>query len=260
MEEMQISAVIITYNEEKNIEAALGSISDIASEIIIVDSFSTDDTLKIAKSHSKHVFQRKWTNYADQKNFANSKASYPWIFSLDADERLSPELREEILQMKEEQPDCSGFSIPRKVYYLWKWIRHSGWYPDRKIRLFRKDKAIWEGKYIHENLNIEGKIQRLKGVIYHFTYRDIHDHLKRINKFSDLAAQKIYAQNKKCHWYNLAILPFFQFIKSFFLKAGFLDGYAGFVISALHSYSVFARYAKLKEIWKKGEKIEPFPN
>ena len=257
---MKISVVIITYNEERRLEAALKSVSDVAAEIIVVDRFSNDETVKIAKKYTDRIFHRKWTNFADQKNFANSKASYPWILSLDADERLSPELRDEILQIKEGEPEYAGFSMPRQVFYLGKWIRHSGWYPDRKIRLFRKDKACWEGEYVHEKLVIEGKIQKLKGVIHHFTYRDIRDHLERLNMFSGLGAQKLYAQKKKCRWHHLLFLPLFGFTKYFFLRAGFLDGFAGFAISVLHGYAVFVRYAKLREIWKKGERIEPFPS
>ena len=149
--------------------------------------------------------------------------------------------------------------MPRQVFYLGKWIRHSGWYPDRKIRLFLKDKARWEGEYIHERLIIEGKIQKLENSIHHFTYRNISEHLSRINKFSDLGAQKLYTQKSKCRWYHLVFMPFFRFAKSFIFRAGFLDGYAGFIISVLHGYAIFARYSKLREIWKKGERIEPFP-
>ncbi len=256
---MDISAVIITYNEEKRLEPALKSVEGVVSEIIVVDSYSSDETAKIAKKYTKKAFQRKWTNFADQKNYANSLASCRWILSLDADERLSPELQEEILQIKEGESGCYGFSMPRQVFYLGKWIRHSGWYPDRKIRLFLKDKARWEGEYVHEKLVIEGNIQRLKGSIHHFTYRDISEHLDRINTFSELGAQQLYAKNKKCRWYHLVFLPFSRFVKSFFLKAGFLDGYAGLIISVLHGYAIFIRYAKLNEIWKKGERIEPFP-
>ncbi len=257
---MEISAVIITYNEEKRLEPALKSLEGISEEIVVVDRYSDDETVKIAKRYTDRVFQRKWTNFADQKNFANSKARFPWILSLDADERLSPKLKEEIGHLKEQEPGCSGFSMPRKVFYLGRWIRHSGWYPDRKIRLFQREKARWEGKYVHEKLVIEGEVRKLLGSIHHFTYRNIADHLRRINTFSDLGAQKLYAQNKKSRWYHLLFLPFFRFLRAYLLKAGFMDGFAGFVISALEGYSVFARYAKLKEIWKKGERIEPLPN
>lgn len=256
---MKISVVIITFNEDERLEAALKSVADLADEVVIVDSFSTDNTLKIAKKYTSHIFQRKWTNFSDQKNFANSRTSYLWIFSLDADEMISPELREEILQIKETEPDCSGFSMPRQSFYLGKWIRHSGWYPNRKVRLFRKDRASWEGEYIHEKLAVEGKIEKLKGFLHHFTYRNITDHLNRINQYSELGAQKLYAQKKKCRWYHLVFLPFFRFAKSFFWKLGFFDGFAGLVISVLGGYTVFVRYAKLREIWKKGERIEPFP-
>lgn len=235
------------------------SLAGLVSEIVVVDSFSTDSTVKLAKKYTSKVFQRKWTDYTDQKNYANTRTSFPWILSLDADERISPELREEIIEIKKEEPECSGFSIPRQVYYLGRWIRHSGWYPDRKLRLFRKDRARWEGEYVHERLVIEGKIQKLSGSIHHFTYRNISEHLDRINKFSELGAQKLYVNRKKCRWHHLVFMPFFRFAKSFFWRAGFLDGYPGFIVSVLNGYSIFLRYAKLREIWKKGEKIEPFP-
>jgi glycosyltransferase involved in cell wall biosynthesis len=257
---MKISAVIITYNEEKRLEEALKSIKDIASEIIVVDSFSTDDTVKLAKKYDSKIYSREWTDYADQKNYANKKASHSWILSLDADERLSPELKKEIQKLKFKETDAAAFSMPRQVYYLGKWIFHSGWYPDRKIRLFKKDKAFWQGEYVHEKLVVDGKVKKLNNPIYHFTYKDISDHLKRIDKFSSLGAKKLYAEGKKCRWYHLVFLPPQRFIQAFFFKAGILDGFAGFVIAVLHSYAIFTRYAKLKEIWKKGERIEPFPN
>jgi glycosyltransferase involved in cell wall biosynthesis len=257
---MKISAVIITYNEEKRLEGALKSLKDIASEIIVVDSFSTDDTVKVAKKYDSKVYSREWTHYADQKNYANKKATHPWILSLDADERLSPELKKEIQELKDKKPQVAAFSMPRQVYYLGKWIFHSGWYPDRKIRLFKKEKAFWKGEYVHEKLVVDGNVKKLDNPIYHFTYKDISEHLKRINKFSSLGAKKLYAEGKKCSWYHLVFLPPQRFIQSFFFKAGILDGFAGFVIAVLHSYAIFTRYAKLKEIWKKGERIESFPN
>jgi glycosyltransferase involved in cell wall biosynthesis len=257
---VKISAVCITYNEEDKIEAALQSVAGIAAEIIVVDSQSTDKTVKLVRKFTDRVFERSWTNYADQKNFANSQVSHPWILSLDADERLSPELREELLTLVKQEPLCSAFSIPRRVFYLGKWIRHSGWYPDRKIRLFRKDRARWEGEYVHEDLVVDGRVNKLKGAIHHFTYRNISDHLTRINHFSDLGAQKLYAQKKKSRWRHFTVLPVSRFLKSYILKGGFLDGFAGLVISVLNGYAIFVRYAKLREIWKKGERIEPFPD
>jgi len=256
---VKISAVLITHNEEANIEAALRSLEGIASEIIVVDSRSTDLTVKLARRFTDKVFERKWTNYSDQKNYANNLASNPWILSLDADERLSPELRTEIQALHGEDVSCAAFSMPRRVYYLGRWIKHSGWYPDRKIRLFRKDRAHWEGAYVHEDLAVDGDIGKLKSDILHFTYRNIADHLTRINAFSDLGAQKLYAQRKKCRLRHLLLVPPGRFIKSYVLRAGFLDGFAGLVIAVLNGYGIFVRYAKLREIWKKGERIEPFP-
>ena len=160
---MEISVVIITYNEQDRLEPTLKSVANVASEIIIVDSFSSDATVEIAQKYTPLVFQRRWTNYSDQKNFANSKASFPWILSLDADERLSPQLHEEILRLKETEPDADAFSMPRRVFYLGKWIRHTVWYPDRKIRIFRRENARWEGEYVHERLEVGSPSRREHG-------------------------------------------------------------------------------------------------
>ncbi len=256
---MEISVVIIAVNEERRLEGALASLESIASEIIVVDGGSSDGTVRIARRYTDRVLERAWTNFADQKNFGNARASHPWILSLDADERLSPELRQELLELKKAEPGVDAFSVPRKVHYLGRWIRHSGWYPDRKTRLFRKAAACWEGEFVHEKLVVAGRTARLKGPIHHFTYRDIHEHLARINSFSDLGAHKLYARKKKARWHHLTVLPFVRFIRAYVWKRGFLDGFPGLVISVLTGYAVFVRYAKLREIWKKGERIEPFP-
>jgi glycosyltransferase involved in cell wall biosynthesis len=257
---VEISAVLIVLNEEKRLEAALKSVQGVAAEIVVVDGGSTDGTVRLAKRYTDKVFERPWTNFADQKNFANSQATRPWILSLDADERVSPGLKEEILALGGSEPSCAGFSIPRRVFYLGRWIRYSGWYPDRKVRLFRADRARWEGDYVHEKLVFSGPLAKLAAPIHHFTYAGIADHVGRINRFSDLGAQKLYAKGKKCRFIHLVGWPAGRFIRSYVLKLGFLDGFPGFVIAVLNGYSVFIRYAKLREIWKKGERIEPFPN
>ena len=256
---MEFSCVVITHNEAKRLEPALKSVAGLASEIVVVDAESADDTLKIARRFGARVFTRKWTGFADQKNFANAQAAGPWILSLDADERVSPELREELAAMKGEEPEDAGFSMPRRVYYLGRWIRHSGWYPDRKVRLFRKDRAAWTGDYVHENLVVSGRVEALRGALHHFTYASIADHVARINRFSGLGAQKLYAKGRKGRILPLLALPPARFFKSYVLKLGVLDGFPGFVIAVLNGYAVFLRYAKLREIWKKGERIEPFP-
>ena len=257
---MKISVTIITFNEEEKIEGAIKSVLEVADEIVIIDSFSQDNTVKIAKKYPVKVYQKKWKDYAEQRNFALEKASYPWILNIDADERVSPELKKEILDLKNKEPDCDGFSIPRLTYYLNRWIYHSGWYPDRKVRLFKKQMAKWEGKFIHEKLVFTGKVKKLKNPVYHFSYKNIEEHLSRINKYSSLGARKLYENGKKARWYHFIFYPLCRFFKSYIFKLGFLDGFAGFVISVLNGYYMFTRYVKLKEIWKKGEKIETFPH
>lgn len=257
---MDISVVIITHNEEKRLEPALLSVRDLASEIVVVDSRSTDDTVKLARKHGARVFERDWTGYADQKNFADDQAAGPWILSLDADERVSPRLREELRALRAApDPPCQGFSMPRQVHYLGRWIRHSGWYPDRRVRLFRKGRARWEGDFVHESLRMDGEVRRLEGPLHHFTYASIADHVARINRFSELGAQKLYARQAKPRLALLFVLPAARFVKSYVMRLGALDGFPGLVISVLNGYAVFLRYAKLREIWKKGERIEPFP-
>lgn len=254
---VDISAVIITHNEERRLENALRSLRGLAKEVVVVDSRSTDGTVKLARKYGCRVFVREWTNYSDQKNFGNAKASHPWILSLDADERVSPELKTEIMGLPDGDPDCDGYSIPRLVRYLGRWIRHSGWYPDRRIRLFRRTAGRWEGEYVHEKLILKGRGEKLRNPIHHFTYRDISDHVARINSFSELGAKKLYAGRKKCRAGHLLFLPPARFFRSYVLRRGFLDGFAGLVIAVLNGYAIFLRYAKLREIWKKGERIEP---
>jgi glycosyltransferase involved in cell wall biosynthesis len=254
---VDISAVIITYNEERRLEDALRSLRGLAREVVVVDSRSSDGTVRLAKKYGCRVFTRDWTNYADQKNFGNAKASSSWILSLDADERVSPELKAEILALPEGDPGCAGYSIPRLVRYLGRWIRHSGWHPDRRVRLFRRGAARWEGEFVHEKLVLDGRAAGLRSPIHHFTYRRISDHVARINSFSELGAKKLYARRKKCRWFHLLLLPPARCARSYVLRRGFLDGFAGLVIAVLNGYAIFLRYAKLREIWKKGERIEP---
>ncbi len=255
--------MIITHNEEKRLEPALLSVKGIATEVLVVDSGSTDDTVRIARRHEARVVERPWTSYADQKNFADEKAAGPWILSLDADERVSPRLRQEIEALRSgpgPDPGVAGFAMPRQVFYLGRWIRHSGWYPDRRVRLFRKGRARWEGEYVHERLVVDGPVRNLSGAIHHYTYASIADHVARINRFSELGAQKLYARGRKGRVAWLALLPVSRFLKSYVMRLGVLDGFPGLVISVLNGYAVFLRYAKLREIWKKGERIEPFPS
>jgi glycosyltransferase involved in cell wall biosynthesis len=251
---MKISVVIITRNEAHRLEPALESIARLAYECIVCDSRSTDDTVTLAKRYGCRILERDFEDYSDQKNFANAHAEAPWILSLDADERLSPELRAEIENLLGVDPDCSAFSMPRLTFYLGRFIRHSGWYPDHKVRLFRKDRAQWSGEFVHERLVVHGEVRSLRGDLLHYSYADIEDHVARISRYSRLAAQGLFARGARCRWHHLALLPVVRAFKAYVLRAGFLDGFPGLTIAALSGYGIFLRYALLREMWRESEK------
>lgn len=248
---MKISGCIITYNEEDRIELAIKSLEGVVDEIIVVDAFSKDKTPQIVQSYNVRFFQRNWEGYSSQKNFAISQAKYPWILSIDADERLSEELREEIIKIKEKELDFDGFSFKRKTFYLGKWIKHSGWYPDKKIRLFRKDCAYWEGDFVHEKLMFKGRVKDLEGEILHYSYRNLSDHILRIERYSTLSADKMFMEGKKSTFLKIFFLPPFTFLRDFIFRGGALDGIHGLIISFFSSYYVFLKYAKLFELQRR---------
>jgi len=257
---VDISAVITTLNDGKRLEAALRSLEGVVCEIVVVDGRSTDDSADIARRFTSRVTEHPGADPVDRKNRAVELASYPWVLYLEPDERLSPELRAELLKLRPAEPDCAGFSAPRRVSYLGRWIRHSGWAPDRRVRLFRKGRARWEGDAREEErLAVDGPVEKLAGPIHHLPFGTIGDHAARVNKTSGLAAQQLYARGKKSHLAGLVVLPTLLCLRTYFLKLGWLDGFAGLVISVLDGYGAFLRSAKLRSIWKKGEHIEPFP-
>jgi glycosyltransferase involved in cell wall biosynthesis len=242
---MKISAVIITFNEEDRLPDALASLQDVADEIVVVDSYSTDRTPEIA-SQAKAIFhQHRFEDYGRQKNFAMQKAGHEWILNLDADERVSVELEKAIIELKENGPpaNTAAYAIRRKTFYLGRWIHYSGWYPDRKVRLFRKNGSIWQGR-IHERLVVNGAIAPLPGDILHYTYRDISDHIRRLNRYSSLLAEEIVRQKKKCLFLRLLILPPVTFFRHYIWKLGFLDGFAGLVIATVSSWGTAMKYFK----------------
>ena len=246
---MKISFCIITLNEEENIEALIKNIKPVADEIVLIDSGSEDNTVEIAKRLGAKVWFNQWIDYSTQKNFAITKAQNDWIFVLDADERLSDKLRENISKLKK-QKDISveGFLINRKAYYLGKYINHSGWYPDTKVRLFKKGTGTFYGKYVHEGFKFEGKAVKLGGDLIHYSYKDIKDHIDRIKKYSYLSALRMKEDGKRFNLSRLIFNPLFGFLKHYIFKLGFLDGLHGFIIASLTSYYIFLKYIFLWEI------------
>jgi len=246
----RISACIICFNEEENIRACLESVAW-ADEIVVVDSFSKDRTVEIAQAFGPQVrvIQREWPGHVEQKNFALDQASGDWALSVDADERVSPELKQEILESLESGAEgVAGFSVPRKTWYLGRWILHGGWYPDRKARLARRGAARWKGVNPHDHLYVNGRVVDLKGDLIHYTYRDISDHLRTIDSFTTISSRELHARGRGHALAHMLLNPVARFVRMYALRLGFLDGAAGFVLAVLSSYYVFLKYAKLWEL------------
>ncbi len=248
----KISFVIITYNEERNITRCLDSIVNIADEIIVVDSFSTDATEKLCGLYplifSKHQFE----GHIQQKNYALSLARYNLVFSLDADEVVSEKLQNEILRIKESR-NVDAYEFNRLNNYCGQWIRHGAWYPDRKVRLFDRTKGSWQGTNPHDRfvMTKEVKIKKLKGDLLHFTIESIAAHVDQINKFSTIKAEGLYKKGKKASLLGLVFKPPFKFLRSYFFKLGLLDGFNGFIIAYNSAWSDFLKIAKLRELHAK---------
>jgi glycosyltransferase involved in cell wall biosynthesis len=244
---MKISATVITLNEERNIEDALRSLSW-ADEIVVVDSGSTDKTIELARRYTDRVMVNSWPGYAAQKNFAAEQASNDWIFNLDADERPSPELSSEIEALKSgPEPPAAGFEMPRLCFYLGRWIKHSGWYPDYKVRLYDRTRADWKGDYVHESVSIKGQAGRLNGDLLHYTASSASEHHLRMDRYTTLAALEALANGQTTSAISILTAPVAVFIKSYFLKAGFLDGVPGLAISYFAAHYVFLKKLKIWE-------------
>lgn len=247
----QLSVVIITFNEEKNIGRCLESIQGIADDVVIVDSFSTDATESISKKHNVNFISRKWEGYSATKNFANTQAKYDWVLSLDADEALSEDLKKSILKAKEGQ-ELKTYKFHRLTNYCGSWIKHCGWYPDTKIRIFDRRITKWEG-IIHEKLVIDSKqeVILLNGDCLHYSYYTIEQHLLQIEKFSTLAAQNLFEKSKKTSLLQLWLSPAIKFTSDYFIKLGILDGAAGFTICKISAKHTYLKYSKLAKLHKK---------
>ena len=245
----QISAVVITQDEERNILRCIDSLRDVADEIIVVDSGSKDRTEAICCAAGVRFEHHDWAGFSEQKNYANSLAQYPWILSIDADEALSDELRATLLSMKQ-----SGFntdkvySVARLNNYCGRWLRHGGWYPDEHVRLWRKDVATWAG-VVHEQLHYSRSIQRehLKGDLLHYSYYTVDEHARRTVKYATLAGEKAFEQGRRCGMGAVVWKPVGTFLKNYLLKGGFRDGAMGFTSARISAFYTLVKYARLFE-------------
>ncbi|HEY6001206.1 MAG TPA: glycosyltransferase family 2 protein [bacterium] len=243
-----LSVCVIAGNEEDRIAGCLASVAW-ADEIIVVDSVSADRTAEIARASGARVIVREWPGYVAQKNFALEQATGDWVLCLDADERISPRLAEGIRGVLAGDGGAfAAYRMARRTFHLGRWILHGGWYPDRKVRLVRRGRARWGGIDPHDRLEPDGAIGDLAGDIEHYTYRDIADHLRTIDRFTTVAARELHARGRGGALRGMLLHPPAKFLKMYLLKAGFLDGAPGFVIAVLGGYYVFLKYAKLWEL------------
>lgn len=243
----KLSAVIITYNEARNIKRCILSLQGVADEVVVVDSFSTDATPSICKGLGVQFHQREWKGYSKQKNFGNGLASHPWILSIDADEALSENLQRAILSAKQDNGHFI-YTFPRITNYCGKWIRHSGWYPDIKLRMFNRDEDNWQGE-VHEKPTADmKKAKHLKGDLLHYSYDSLSDHVQRTDRYSTLGAKELYQRGRNASFTKLLINPWFKFVRMFLLQRGFLDGTAGFHIALITAFGTYLKYAKLRAL------------
>jgi glycosyltransferase involved in cell wall biosynthesis len=244
----KISVAVICYNEEDNIARCLSSVSW-ADEIVILDSFSTDRTLEICRRFTDKIYQHEFDGHIEQKNRVLGYCSNDWVFSIDSDEEVSPELRQSLIEWRRQENVIeTGAMVNRSIYYLGQWIRYTSWYPDYKIRLFRKDVARWGGINPHDTILLKGKVARLSGHLYHYSYRDVSDHLRTIDKFTTISAREYKARGRKPSWLNLTLRPLFGIFKSYVIKRGFMQGKLGWMIAFLDGYYVLLKFMKIYEL------------
>lgn len=240
---MKISATIVTLNEERNIARAVESLR-CADEVVVVDSGSTDQTREIARSLGARVIEEAWRGYAAQKNYAAECARFDWILCLDADEVIDKQLEAEIFALKQSGAADDGYSFPRRAHYLGRWISHSGWYPDRKVRLYNRAKAKWVGEYVHESVRVDGSVGELHGDLLHFTCDSLSQHLRTLDRYTSLAARELVARGRPVPLRRLAVDPAWTWFRSYFLQRGFLDGPQGLAIAWMAALYTFLKYAK----------------
>lgn len=244
---MKITATIITLDEERNIARAIESLR-CADEILIVDSGSVDRTVELATNLGARVIEANWRGYSAQKNWAAEQASHDWILSLDADEALSEALEAEIWNLKKTGPRDDAYTMPRLARYLGRWILHSGWYPDRKVRLYRRDRASFVGDFVHESVTVRGSVGALENNLLHYTCDSLSEHVKTVDRYTTLAAQELAARRMKVPLTRLIADPAWTFVKTYFLQRGFLDGPEGLTIAHMAAFYTFLKYSKARNM------------
>jgi glycosyltransferase involved in cell wall biosynthesis len=244
---MKITATIITLNEERNIARAIESLR-CCDEIVVLDSGSADRTVELAEKLGARTIESPWRGYAGQKNWAAERASHDWILSLDADEALSEALEGEIWSLKKSGPKYDAYTMPRLAQYLGRWILHSGWYPDRKVRLYDRRKAKWIGGSVHESVQVDGRIGHLDANLLHFTCDSLSEHLKTMDRYTTLAAEELVSHKAKIQLRHMILDPAWTFVRTYFLQRGFLDGLEGLTIAYMAALYTFLKYAKARNM------------
>jgi len=243
---LPLLCTIICRNEAKNIRACLESVKW-CDEVVVVDAYSDDETVSICHQYTDRIFQRRWTGFIDQKAFALEKATHEWVLNIDADERVSPRLRGEI-ELELKRPRADGFYIPRLVRYMGRWWRRGGWYPDYRLRLFRRSVAVWGGVDPHEKVIVQGRKAALHGPLLHYTYATVEDHLRTIDNFTDVAARELALRGRRVSTADLLLRPVWRTTRFYFLRGGFTYGVPGLFVAMSAGFYVFAKYAKLWEL------------
>ena len=246
----KISVVIITLNESRNLARCIASVAGIADEVVVLDSFSTDDTVAIAERLGARVVQQKFAGYVEQKNDATALAAHDWILSLDADEAPSTELRKSLLDFKQSTPAFEAYSFARLTNYCGAWIRHSGWYPDKKVRLYRKNAGAWVGENLHESWQLHdrsGQYGHLKGDLLHYSFYTLSGHIRQIEAYTEIAAKTAAARGKNAGLLKIWLAPKWRFFQDFIIRGGFLDGYPGYLVCKFSAFYTQLKYAKIRQ-------------
>jgi len=244
---MKITATIITLNEERNIARAIESLR-CCDQIVVLDSGSVDRTVELAAKLGAVVREDSWRGYANQKNRAAEQAENDWILSLDADEALSEGLEGEIWSLKKHGPAYDAYTMPRLAQYMGRWILHSGWYPDRKVRLYNRRKGLWQGDFVHESVKVEGRVGHLQSNLLHFTCESLSEHLRTMDRYTTLAAEELVDRKTRIGLSKLILDPAWTFVRSYFLQRGFLDGMEGLTIAHMAAIYTFLKYAKARNM------------